>query len=173
MASDTKTQQSLKGMLEEIIKKQDKLIEQKKARKFILPWKAKLNRKRLKDGLITVAYINENKEIDFIRVPVFEGSVMIKGAPYIATSEYMLTYKGKPMILINAASAEPYSPSKHLEDSEKKNLSQRGYRILLNSMKSEAIKPKRKISLGFIVGSLVALLVLYYVLSNGGIGGII
>jgi predicted porin len=160
---------SLKEILMDIQQNQKKLIEEKKAKKWSLPWKARVGKGKLKQGYITVAYINGNKEVEFIRVPISEGAAMIKDAPYLATSEYMLTHKGKPMIIINSESVEPYSPAKHIDEAERQHQLQLGYRILLNKMKSEVIKPKKPIPWGIVLGGLAVIGILFYMMSNGGL----
>jgi len=160
---------SLKEILMDIQNNQKKLIEEKKVKKFRLPWKSKVGKAKIKQGYITVAYINGNKEVEFIRVPVSEGATMIKDAPYLATSEYMLTHKGKPMIIINSESVKPYSPAEHIEEAEANHQLQLGYRILLNKMKSEVIKPKKPTHWGIVIGGLAVIGIIFYVMSNGGL----
>ena len=161
--------ESLRDILEEIKINQKKLVDEKKVKSWKLPWKAKVGKGKLKQGYITVQYINSNNESEFMKVQVSEGAMMIKDAPYIATPDYMLTHKGKPMIIVHADSAEPYSPSKHLEEAEKDKRLQLGNRILLNKMKSESIKPKKPIPWGIILGGLAVIGILFYFLSKGGL----
>lgn len=164
-----KNPESLKEILEDIRNNQAKLVEEKKVKKWRMPWKAKVGKGKAKQGYITVQYINSNNESDFMKVPVSEGAMMIKDAPYLATPDYFLTHKGKPMIIVHADSSEPYCPKKHLEESEKNHMLQLGNRIILNKLKSETIKPKKPIPWGVVIGGLAVIGIIFYMMSKGGL----
>jgi len=165
---EDKTNTSLKDKIEELIELNKQTLE-KKEKKFKLPWKARLNKGNMRNNYTTVCYINENKAIDFLKVPVQEGTMMVKDAPYLAMADHMLTYKGKPFMIFPAWNTEPFSPKRNLDEAQENKTLNIGYRYLLNRMKSEVIKAKKSINVMLIVGILAAIGLVYYVLKSGGL----
>ena len=166
-------EKSMKELIEELVRTNKEALENKKKPWFKLPAKAKLNKGHLKKNYVTVMYIKENKECDFVRVPIDESTTLIEGTPRLATAEYTLTHKGKPIIIQPAWSVKPFSPTesynKTLEDGD----SSAGYKLLLNKLKKEVIMPKKGPG-GWLVWVLIAIAVVgvgYYLLKSGGIIG--
>ena len=100
----------LREEIEGISKKLDELTEKKKVKKFRLPFRARMGRKKIKDGYVIVCYINDNREVTFFKKPIEEGTIMHEDTPYLANTSYMLSYKRKPMLIVPSWSIEPFSP---------------------------------------------------------------
>lgn len=157
---------TLKEAILKLVKVQEQNQEEKKEKKFKIPFFSRLSKKNMKDGYVTVCYINDNKAVDFIKVPISEGTAMIKDSPYLSTADHMLTYKGKPFIIVPSWNIEPFSPRKDMEDAERDKKLNIGYRLILNKMKSEVISAKKKISLLLIVGGLIVIIGLIWFLTK-------
>lgn len=143
--------------------------EERKTKKFRLPRKAKVSNGNLKKNYTTVAFINDNKEVTFTKEQIKEGTIIMDNCPYIATPDYMLTHKGKPMLILNSWSVEPFSPTKSIEDAAKEQKLTVGYRLLLNAMKSEVISAKKKMNIVFIIIGLIVLGVgAYFIITKSG-----
>ena len=137
--------------------------KKKKEKKFRFPWRARVNKTHAKKGYTSVCYINENRGVNFMKVPIKDGTVMINEIPYLATTDYMLTYKNKPFLIIPSWNTEPFSPGKDLDDAKREKKTAYGYRLLLNKMKSETIEAKKKFGgIGIILVILALAAAAYY-----------
>ena len=108
------------GLREEIDDLKDEVKklnqEENKGKPMILPFKAWMGRAHLRKNYIRVAFIHENLDVDLLKVPVNEGTYMIGDQPYIATPEYMMTYRGKPFIIQPQWSTHPFNPNDNADD---------------------------------------------------------
>lgn len=139
-------------------------IKIKKQKEFKLPWRARLNKKQGKANYVTVMKINENRQVNFIKEPIIEQTIMVDDVPRLASGEYVLNYKGKPLLVQPSWSVVPFSPSEHYKDSLKDGSNIVGYRLILNRMKLEAIKIGKKIggwSIAIILGLIVGAIIIY------------
>jgi len=168
----TEEKLSIKEILEDIKKNQKQLIEEKKMKEVRWPWMRKVGKKKLKEGWTTLIYINENKEVELMKAPISEGTLKIKDKPYSAMADYILSYKGKPCMIIPSWSIEPFSPKKDLADAERFKTINTGYRLIANQMKLDAVKPKKPIPWGIVIGGLAVIGVIYYLISSGGLKGL-
>lgn len=163
-------EKNLKELMEEMLENQKELINQKKEKKFKLPFGARLGKKALKQGYILVIFLNDNQELEFMKVPIKEQTMMIKETPYLAMSKYMMTYKGKPAIFVTSSSVEPFNPSKHFEQAETNKTMSVGYRLLMNRMKSAIIEgTKKPFNWWILVGGIVIIGVLGYIATHPNI----
>lgn len=159
---------TLKDEISDLNKNFSALISKKEAKNFRMPFAARVNKRKAKDGYATICYINENRDAKFMRMPIKDGAIMIEGAPHLATTDFMLTYKNKPFLIVPSWNTKPFSPKTDYEKASEEKTTTFGYRLLLNTMKGELIKAKTKISGALIFGIIVALIVGGYFLSRGG-----
>lgn len=157
------------GISEELEKLNERLdnLEEKKKKKpkeFKLPRSAKISNKQVKDNYVTVLYINDNKEWAFRKVRIDEGTGMIEGCPRVLTSEYMMTYKGKPSVIVPSWNSEPFSPASNYEEAVRLKMTSAGRRLLLNRLEMGQLKLKKKISGALIFFGVIALIVIGYLL---------
>lgn len=159
--------------LKELMKKNNKilrdLMEKSEPAKFKFPFKAKLSKGNIRKNFVTVQIIQDNGDIEFIKVPITNGTISIDGIPKLATSDYTLHHKGKPLIILPAWSLEPFSPVEHYKETVKKDMTTAGRRLMLERMKLDAIKPK---GMGFgAIGWIILILVVagigYYLFKGG------
>ena len=150
-------EKTIRELLEEIAKKEDPKGKQEK--KSWIPFFKMVGKGKAKKGWITVMHIQDNRSIRFIKVPVNEQTAMVAGSPRLATSDDMLYYKNKPVIILPEYSSKPYSPVDHFEQTRKEKYLSVGRRLLLNRMWKELIPDKKPISgmvIFFIITAMIA-----------------
>ena len=160
---------SLKEELQEIKELvKDTERKPKKQREFRIPFKGKVSGKRVRDNWITVMKVNENNNISFARHKIEDQTVMVDNVPRLATGKYVLNYKRKPLMIVPSWSVEPFAPENNYEETEKKNMNIRGYKLLMNKMKTEAIMPTKKMGgWAIAIGGLVIGAIIIYALFTG------
>ena len=141
--------------------------EKKKEKKFKIPFRAKLNNQKLKKNWVTYLYVKDNGDVDFRKEQIVDQTTMLDGSPRIATSDTILRYKGKPLIIQPSWSVKPFSPVDNYNETEKQNLNSKGYRLLMIRMQQEAIKAKMKLNWLLILGGLVIAGIVIYALFFG------
>lgn len=163
---------SLKDEIKKMSQNFETLISEGKAKKFKLPLKANVNKTKAKENYAGICYINENREVKFIKLPIKEGGIIVDGQPHLATPEYTLTYKNKPFIIVPSWNLKPFSPEENFDDAIRGKHTSHGHRLLLNIMKNETLQLKKKLGLGALgLGILVIGVIGYLVTRNGGVGG--
>ena len=155
--------------LDEILVQLKEKEKEKKEKKFKLPWKAKLNKKKVEAGWITVIGIRNNRELAFTKKPVIEGVYEWDGTPYNATTDYMLTYKGKPAVIQPEWSREPFSPVQNYSETEKEGLRSAGFKLILNYLRKQQIPDKKAVGgmIWWIIGGLAVIAGIYYLFKGG------
>jgi len=133
----------------------------KKTKKFNLPMKARISRGRLNKGYITVAIINENRNIDFKREPIIDGTIKLDDTFHAVTDlDDMLFYKGKPFIFQPKDKINPYNPLKENHETY-------GQKYVMARMEGDKITTKKKIGWGLTIGGLIIGGVIAYALLTG------
>lgn len=164
--------ESIKDLLKEMNDKLEGVKEKPKEKKFKLPLKSRVSKGKLKNNYITIIYITENGNLQFMKKQIREGGVIIDGVPHLATADYLLNYKGKPALIIPAWNSKPFSPEDNLEKAQREKNTTYGHKLLLNIMKNETLQLKKKLGMGALIGGIVVLIVIgYLVTQNGGING--
>ena len=145
-------------------------LEGKKSKiwNFKLPFRARLNKKNISNNWITLQYINENKEVKFIKAPIEEGVILIEGVPHVPTPESIVTYKGKPMIIQPSWNTQPFMADIDYQRAREDGTLSKGWKLILNRYKNEAIAVKKTWSSGAIVIGLIVLVIVGYVAMKGG-----
>ena len=155
-------------MLEQISKKQDQLIQEKKIKKWKIPGKARLSKGQVAKNYATFMVIKDNKEVDFIRNPIEDGTSVIDGFPRIATADFCLTYKGKPLYILPYWSMKPFSPVENYKETEKDKMNMTGRRLVLTKLRVDQIQKKKgNLPFGWILLGIAALGVGYYLIKGG------
>lgn len=122
--------------------------KEKKPKPFKIPWKAKVGKTQSKKNYATVMNILENGDVNFTREQIDGQTIIVDGVPRLATGDVILRYKNKPLIVLPNWSVKPFSLADNYAEVEKQNMNIRGYKILLNKMKQEAISAKKKFAMG-------------------------
>jgi hypothetical protein len=163
---------SLRQMMDLMVKNQNLLIDQKKTKKFKLPIRATmwLPLMKRKKGYCLIIYCQDNRNIQFMKLPIDQATVMIKNSPHIASARYMMTYKNMPVLFIPAWNIEPFDPTVNINEAEREKTLSVGRRLLLNRMKEEVIKSKKTINWFIVIGAIIAVGAIGYFLTKGGGG---
>lgn len=156
----------------ETYKPEEKEVEEEeepKERRFRLPWKSRVGRKKAEKGWSTIALIRNNGTITFSKVQVKDGIGIVDGFPRIMTIDHKLTYKGKPLYIIPEWSLKPFSPAENYSNTEKEKMNIAGRRAVLAVLETEKIKPKKDFgSMAWILIAVAVLGGLYYLAKSLG-----
>lgn len=172
-------EKSSKGLLEEIreLKEIIDTKEKKKERKpkiFKIPAKGKISTPKIKKNWVTIIEIGENRNLNFTKQQIQDQTVMIDGVPRLATADNILVYKNKPVLIIPRYSVKPLSPSDNLflhipenwKDIEQKGLNIKGYKVLMDRMKRDALLTKKPIPAWVWLLGIAALIVGIWLLTS-------
>jgi len=133
--------------LNERIRKIEKVIDeqnQKKEKKFRLPFGKKVGKAQKKKNYITIMKINENGVVNFRKTQISNQTFMEEGIPRMGTADYMLQWKKNPLVILPSWSLKPFSPKEEFEKSLSDGSNTKGYKILLDRMYSEQTKQKKE-----------------------------
>ena len=153
--------------IKEILKESQ---QEKKPKKFRMPWKGKVSPKKAKLGYVTVMKINENGFLDIKRKIIEQQTVMVDGVPRLATPEYVLHYKKNPVLILPSWSVKPYSPAERYEHSLQDGSNTKGYKLLMSRMKTETTGLKKQMGglIKWILGLGLIAIVGYAMITGGG-----
>lgn len=158
-------EKSIKELLREL---NDKFEDPKVTKKFRLPLKARVGNRAARKGWTTVMKIGDNRQVTFEKQPIDEQTIVVDGVPRIATSEEILIYKNKPLVIQPSWTTKPFSPTDNYSNAMAQGYASQGYKLLLNRMKYEQIKPKRTISGIVVFGIIIAIIAAGYLAYQGG-----
>lgn len=159
----------LKEIKDLILNNQNKFEEDKKIKKPKLPG-GKLSLTDLKKNYVTVQIINDNREVKFIKLPIENGCVVIDGVPKMSMTEFMLTHKGKPLIILPSWTLKPFSPVDSYNQTIQDKVTLAGRKLIIEQMRKEAIVGK-KMTFGWWAWALLGLAIIgiiYYLTKGGG-----
>lgn len=146
----------------------------KKKGEFKIPWSARVGTKSAKKNNVTVMTINENGTVNFIRTQIKDQVIHIEGLPRISTADMVLRYKKNPLVILPLWSMKPFSAQDNFNDVEKQKMNTKGYRLLMDIMKREAISTKKPFGMSWgliIILLLVAAGAAYYFLGGNKLFG--
>lgn len=159
------------GLQDDIKEIKNLMIDKKvKEKKFRFPFGKKVGRSQRKKNYVTTLTINENGNYQFKKYQIQDQTIMHDLIPRIANSGYsMFDKKGNPLIILPNWSVEPFSPLKNYQASLTDGSNTNGYKLLMNRMESEKVLGKKKMGkmLPWIIGGVLAAIVLYAILSGG------
>lgn len=151
---------SLKKEVESL--KEEVESQKKKPKKFRLPGRGKVSKGQVKKGYLTILVVNENGAVDFRKEPLKDSTVKIRDNEnltfHAVNPEDVLSYNGKPFVIIPRNKKNPYNPSKGDNQTY-------GDKYILARMESEGLSLKKKLGgLGMsIAGLVVGGIILYSV----------
>ena len=152
-----------KTLREEILDLKEVVREgtQKKQKPFKIPFKARLNKAKLRQGYLTIAVINDNMSLDFIREPIIDGTIKLEDTFHAIEEFDIFNYKGKPFIFQPKSKLNPYNPLKGQHETY-------GQKYVMARMEGDRIISKKKIGIGISIGVLIIVGVIAYALFTGG-----
>jgi len=129
--------------------------EQPKKKKFKLPFRSRVSKKRMREGYVTLVLVNENRGVDFRREPIIEGTIKVDDTFHAIQEQDLFVYKNKPIVFMAKNKLNPYNPL--AGDNETY-----GQKHVMARMESDKISAKKKVGIGIgIVGLIVAGIVVY------------
>ena len=162
-------EKTTKQLLEEVNAKLTEKSEKEKikSKKFKLPFWAKLKRRHLRQGYVTVEKIDDNKNISFTRVPIIDGTIQLdegQESTYHAVDvKDIFFYKGKPFVHQAKRRLNPFNP---LEEEHQTY----GQKYIMAKMLKDQIKEaKAKFRGGMLFVIIIAIIAgIYYFSKRGG-----
>ena len=133
---------------------------QKKAKNFKLPFKARLNKKKMRDGYVTIVKIEDNKNIDFTREPIIDGTIKLKDTFHAVDSDEVFFYKNKPLIFQSKRKLNPYNPLAEEHQTY-------GQKYIMARMKGDSILSKKSMGWGAGIGALILVGIIAYSIIAG------
>lgn len=151
-----------KNRLERIEEKLEEALgsDKKKQKKFWMPLKARVGKRKLKEGYVTVEIIKDNREIDFQKMPIIDGTIKLGDTFHAINEDSIFTYKGKPFLHQAKGKLNPFT----LDGNNKTY----GQKYVMARMKSDQISEKRKLGWGVSIFALVIAAIIGYALITGG-----
>ena len=140
----------------------EKMLEKDKTKpkKFILPWKARVGNKKMREGYATVIEIKENKSIEFKKEKIIDGTIKLDDTFHAIESEGLFFYKGKPVVIQCKSKLNPYNP---LEGDHETY----GQKYVMARMEGDKLTLKKSIGWGMSIGAIVILGIIGYSLLSG------
>jgi len=142
-----------------------------KEKKFKFPFGTKVGRGQKKRNYVTVQILMENGIYAFKKYQIIDQTIIHNLIPRLANAGLvMFDKKGNPLIILPEWSVEPFSPRSHFEGTLKNGSNIKGFSILMNKMKSEAISSSSKMggAVKWIIGIAIAAIIGYALLTGGG-----
>lgn len=133
----------------------------KKPKKFKMPLKGRVSKKRLREGYATIVVIGENKVVDFTREPIIDSTINVKDTFHAVDSDDIFYYKGKPLIFQPKTKINPYNPL------EGKNETY-GQKYVMARMEGDKIIKKKSMGWGLGIGALIIGAIILYSIMGGG-----
>ena len=166
---------SLKETLADVAKKLDDLSQEKKVKKWSLPFTARIGmgKKKKRKGYVVFMNVGLNKAVTFIKAPVTENVAMVNGVPHVVEPDDILIWKNKIPIVIQPQFAErPFSARRYFDETTKNGQTTEGWRYIMNYILNTQITEKKKFSGGLIIIGVIALIGLgYYLIKSGALSG--
>lgn len=151
---------SLKDIMGDISDKLDG-IDKKKIKKFRMPLRSRVSKRKLRQGYITVVVLNENKMVDFRKEPIVDGTFKLDDTIHAVNEGDIFLYKGKPLVFQAKKKINPYNPL----DGEHETY---GLKTVANQLEAGLLTKKKKMS-GIMIMILIVVIIggIYYFTSGG------
>ena len=129
---------------------------------FRVPFRGRVGRMKVRQGYITVVVIHDNKNIEFTKEKIVDGTIKLpKDNTYHAIdSNDVFFYKNKPMIILAKNKLNPYNPLKGEHETY-------GQKYIMARMEGDKISLKKSLGWGASVAGIVILgIIAYAFISN-------
>lgn len=151
---------------ESVSKKLDKLIdlniqtlEEKKEKKFSLPWGIKLFSKgKLKKNYAIVQILRTNGSVEFKFVQIEDNTIKIGDVYHEATADYIMRYKKYPLIVLpewnirpikkgsEEMEVQPFKARENIKEAIDKGQLSSAEKFILYAIKMDLVKGKNKVN---------------------------
>ena len=154
---------TIKDEIKKLNESFDKLLSSGKVKGFKLPSQGRLNKTQIKKNFVTAIVIGDNREIKFIKAPIEEGTITVDGIPRIASTDFMLSYQGKPAMILPSWSVKPFSPVENYQEDTKEKMTSQGYKLLLNRIETgKVLDAKKSFGKWWLFPLIIAVIVVLY-----------
>jgi len=133
------------------------------SKKFRVPGRGKVSNFKVKKGFVTIVAINENKEIDFTKERIIDGTIKLQKGDlsfHAIHADDIFTYKGKPLIFQPKRKLNPYNPLKGKHETY-------GQKYIMARMEGDKISLKKSLGWGAGIGGLIVIGIIAYALITG------
>lgn len=163
---------SLKDTLKGIEGKLDDLTKKKDIKKWNLwsKWKfwENIGKNKVKKNWIKIIYISDNKNLSTLKAQIIENVILIDNVPHVVKASDICLHKGKPTIIQPAWSVQPFSPEQNQKETEENGKSSKGWKYLMNYLKSTEIKSVKNMgTIAWIIGIVLVVGGIYYAIKSG------
>lgn len=141
-------------------------------KKFKLPWRGRVSKKKVSRGWCGVIYIGHNKSVKFTKVPITDSVIELDGVPHNVLPHHILNYRNRmPLIIQTAWGQEPFNPEGNFKEVQEANMGSEGWRFIQAYLEAQAVKDKKKFGAGAIIfGILIVAGIAYYAYKSGAFG---
>jgi hypothetical protein len=149
--------------------KLDKLIEaiganggvKPKPKPFRMPWGAKVSNMKLKQGYCSIIEVSENNALRFTKERIVDSTVKLGDTFHAVSDGDILTYKGKPALIIAKCDREAVNPNSTSNNTY-------AQKHIMSRMMNEVIGTGKKMGLaGISIGAIILLGVIAYAFIAG------
>ncbi len=171
----------IKEELEDLVKKFEEIEKEekkkkRKSKKFRLPFKARISKRKMREGYVTVLIIRDNRNIDFVKEPIIDSTFKLNDTIHALVDKNVFFYKGKPFIIQPKKKLTQYNPNESEKDKIIKkdkdpldcNNETYGQKYVMARMESDKLTLKKQIGWGMSIGVLVIVGIIVYSLFTGG-----
>lgn len=166
-------EKSLKDTLAEVAKNLEELKEQKKVKKWNLPFTARIGmgKKKKRQGYVVFMNIGTNKAATFIKAPVVDGVALVNNVPHVVEPEDILLWKNKiPIVIQPQWSERPFSAKDHFIKTNEAGQNTAGWEYIINFILKTQIQAKKSVPMGLIIFAVIALIGLgWYLIKSGAL----
>ena len=136
------------------------LSEPKKKKIFRLPSKAKVGNMKMKDGYATIMVIKENKNVDFVKERIVDGTIKLEDTFHAVAPKDVFFYKGKPLMIQYKSKLNPYNPLNEKHETY-------GQKWVMAKMMGDKLTSKKRMGLGISIGLIIIAGIVIYSLIAG------
>lgn len=150
-------------------------IEDNKIKQVKVPWRAKVNRRRMRKNQCIVLYVGQNKNAELVRGTIEDLTVKVGDLIHTVTPDDIIMFRGKfPFVIIPEWNIKPvtfWQPKKDYEEAEEEGQLTTPQRHILSKLESGIIKAKKTLKAGGWIMLIVAAIAVVYFISQGGLSG--
>ena len=160
---------AIKDELDELKKKFEEIESKgKRKKKFRLPFKARIGKRKMREGYVTILIIRDNGNLDFTKEPIIDATFKLNDTIHYLDEESIFYYKGKPFIIQAKKKLTQHNPKKSdKEPLEGKNETY-GQKYVMARMESDKLTLKKSMGWGMSIGAIVIVGIIVYSLFTGG-----
>lgn len=142
--------------IKQILEEKDK----KSTKKFWLPFKSRVSKKRMREGYATIVEIKENKNVNFTRERISDGTIKLEDTFHAIDPNNIFFYKGRPIIFQCKNKLNPYNPLIGKQETY-------GQKYVMARMEGDKLTLKRKIGWGMSIGFMIIIGIIIYAVITG------